>query len=265
MVNKNRQNDLIDWRILAFRIAKDCKSPSGKTLKKGTPVYGFTNTKEQSGKLVGYHSFNPLAITLSVAIEACNNASKIFNSLSYTAGVAHQTEYGVCDKYIKDSSLKHLYDAYEYFQIMLTFSFKAIENFCDDVIFFYDKDPITITVDGEDKNYSKARLIKKEKTDFKLTKVLPYIRDIKSPETSQKLWKRYQSLRTLRNATIHLRPTKDISKQLDKDSIMFNFYKGNFHKYPTTSIKMIIYFLENVEEDDWLIQSLNVAKDMIKI
>lgn len=163
---------LDDWRIEAsaeITTGVPPTFPGGPSFKPGDTVQLVTVSKNADGKLIGFIAPSATALALSIATRAAKCAMNIRNRLEYRASISPMGTVQMVDS--KESS--GLFDFFEHCMISVTFSFQAIEVFCNHTISRNLKEPLKIKRRKTTEEMSPKVIERKISTEDKLGYVLP--------------------------------------------------------------------------------------------
>lgn len=250
----------VDWRIQAIaRLAKDLPPayPGGPSHKAGAIIYPSTVTRESKGNTIGFIRPSPTALALSIAIKASKKAVKLRQTIAFEDVV---TPHG-SGKSVAKENTPHLYDYFEYCMIAVTFSFQALETFCNDMIAKNLKGTYSLQRRNSVKKVSADELQRIPPTEEKLSTILPDILKIESPK-SKKVWQNFKELKRTRDTTIHLKTYDAYSQgKIDKESLFYEFFRTEADEFPRFALEMIKFFTNSKEAGPWLELARNQISD----
>jgi len=239
-----------DWRIQAVTtLAKDVPAayPGGPSHKAGAPVYLVSTAKHNEYNSIGFVTPNHPALALNIALGASKNANRLKQTLAFK-DVATPTGSG---KSVAQENLPHLYDFFEQCMVSATFSFQALESYCNSVIQSEAKEPIERKRKRKWISGLPNEAERKLSTEEKVTNVIPKLLDIPTPK-GKKYWLGFKTLKATRDATIHLKSSDMYNpKHTDEVSLFFYFLNNDIMLFPTTSFGLIYYFLEVKKIPRW--------------
>ncbi|HEX9002673.1 MAG TPA: hypothetical protein VGB07_22390 [Blastocatellia bacterium] len=243
-----------DWRIqAATRLAADVPSafPGGPSHKTGTPVYLVTTTTNPKKQPVSFVTPSAVALALSVAMRVSVEAESLASKLQFEE-VVTPTGKG---KSVKNQDLGLLYDYFEHCMIAVTFSFQALETYCNHVI--VDKLKYNFSLQRRDgiKSFTPAELERGVSTEEKLSVVLPSLLGVGTPK-GKKVWQDFVTLKRARDSTIHLKssdqyPNTPPTNIVDEENLFFQFLNKKPKDFPKSAIHLIKYFLDQKELPRW--------------
>lgn len=237
-----------DWRIVTTgRLAHDLPAafPGGPSHKAGASVRLATLVETKQGELVSFELPSATALAFSIALRASHEAKELRSSFSFRQIPSPKGPA----KSVAPESAPQLFDFLEKCMIAASFSFQALEVFCNHVISRELKEPFRLK---RGKRWDTLRPIEIERhisTRMKLSHVLPIIREVENP-TETKLWSRYDALEHARNSTIHLKSADQDA--IDADTLYHKFLHGNPVDYPKTASDIITYFTPKMRPT-WLL------------
>jgi hypothetical protein len=226
-----------DWRIAGVvTLAKDMAAayPGGPSHKAGRPMYQLTLTKDSSGTPIGFTTPSPVALALSIAITAASRAVALRETVAFRDVI---TPSGP-GKSVAHENLPHLYDYFECCMVTVAFSFQALEVFCNETI--------ATRVSG---THELRR--RNESTEEKLAQILPGILGTESPKVKG-VWQRFKELKRIRDTTIHLKQHDAYSGDIDRESLLYQFFQRRMDRYPSIAVEMIDFFAVGVKQPRWL-------------
>lgn len=132
-----------------------------------------------------------------------------------------------------------LFDFFEQCMIATTFSFQALEVFCNQTISWELKQPTKVMYRGKTTEMTPAEIERRLSTSEKLAGVLPRVKGVQTPK-GQAIWQRYLKLQEARDATIHLKYKDQVPAA--SDALFFQFLSRRVADYPKTAADMIRHF-----------------------
>ena len=102
--------------------------PGGPSHKAGSVLCLTTLTRDSKGNLIDFLTPSPIALALSIAIKASKRAIKLRQTIAFVDVV---NPHGPAKMTTKVSTL---FDYFECCMVVVTFSFQALEVFCNDMI-----------------------------------------------------------------------------------------------------------------------------------
>lgn len=254
MLNDEMKDDdgFGDWRIAAAsRLAKDLPAdfPGGPSHKAGAAVYQSSLVVTESGENIGFLTPSATAMAFNIAIHASEKAMQLYSLLSYDIVL---TPNGL-GKTISNDKSKELYDFFEQCMIVASFSYQALETFCNHTIIRELTDPIEIKRRNKRVIFTPPELERMLSTSEKLSLVLPKIKGIPTPK-GKIVWEPFKRLEEARDSTTHLK-SKD-QATVTKESLFFQFLSHQSTRYPKAAADMVRYFVRE-KEPRWL-KLLNV-------
>lgn len=245
-----KSDGLGDWRIAAVTIlAEDLPAtfPGGHSHKAGAPVYQTDHVQNSKGEFIGFIAPSATAMAFHIAIEASKKALGLYDMLTYDDVL---TPHGPGKSISKERS-GELFDFFEQCMISATFSFQALETFCNHTIVRELKQPM------EFKRYEKCIILNPQEIerqlsiDEKLATVLPKIKNVETPK-GKKVWEQFKVLKDARDSTIHLKSIDQYSANTtEKETLFFQFLNHKAVEYPLSAEVMIQYFVGN-NKPRWL-------------
>lgn len=250
-----------DWRIYGgATLTADVPEayPGGPSHKKGSPVYPIMRSQNQDGNSFSFIKPSVPALALNIAIKAAKEASKQQKRISYNRIVSPKG-YSLN---ITPQNTPILYDFFESFMVSLIFSIQAIDIFSNTVIAQnLKKGTLSVKVKTKVKHYNSQQLQENFGIEYKLNEILPKILKINSLSVENKeIWDHFLELHRIRNRITHMK-TEDFKFDDSKeDSLFYEFFKNDPKLLPKTTLELINYFSEGVNNSDW-IESANSYLD----
>ena len=243
-------NGLGDWRIqAATRLAKDVPAayPACPSHKSGSPVYLVTATRDSRGDCVGFTTPSPTALALSIAASAGKRAVDLRATLVLRDV---PTPYG-SGRMVAHENLPHLFNYFEQCMITVSFSFQALETFCNDIIANKVGGTFQLARRGKPAEVSPDELQRIAATEEKLATVLPAVLGLKSPK-GRKVWQDFKELKRVRDTTTHLKSYEALNRDIDEESLFYQFFRLDVDKFPRSALSMMEYFVVPGQEPRWL-------------
>jgi hypothetical protein len=145
-----------------------------------------------------------------------------------------------------------LFDFFEQSMISVTFSFQALEAFCNHTINRNLKAPMKVKRRKGEEQLSPAEIERRLSTEEKLGKILPKILGMPTP-SGKAVWEKMVNLQKVRDATIHLKGLDQYPKTgIDKTTLFFQLLNHDPLEFPEGAISLISYFFEGKEKPRWL-------------
>src|SRR5215212_8494768 len=123
----------VDWRIrIVTHLTQDVAPayPGGPSHKAGALVVQSTPGKDAKGQAMGFATPSAVGLALSLAIRASEEAAGLRTALNRTRSVSPFGESAS----VTMESIPDLYDFFERCMTSVTFSFQALEGYCNEVI-----------------------------------------------------------------------------------------------------------------------------------
>lgn len=245
-----KDDGLGDWRIaVATRLAEDLlvAFPGGPSHKTGAPVCQAELIQNSKGEFIGFIAPSATAMAFHIAIEASKKALGLYDMLTYD-GVF--TPHGPGKSISKERS-GELFDFFEQCMISATFSFQALETFCNHTIVRELKQPMEFKRREKNIILNPQEIERQLSTDEKLATVLPKIKNVPTPK-GKKVWEQFKVLKDARDSTIHLKSIDQYSANTTrKETLFFQFLNHKAVEYPLAAEAMIQYFVGN-NKPRWL-------------
>jgi hypothetical protein len=243
-----------DWRIeTVVRVRGDQTLPSGQLAKDGTLGWKTTVTEDKLYGPVAFPTPNPIALLLDIALMSAIKAKNARKSITYPT---------VSDSGSRSAEVAHaplLYEYFEHCMITVVFAFQSIELFANHSIWNKAKGPLTIQRDGKNKTFTLDQVERRLSTDEKIVQVLPQLMHKKIDDKSE-LWKRYASLKKVRDSVVHLKSGDHyVRGKIDVDSVYYNCLKVDPVVFPSTCVSLMRHFISRGDQR-WL----DAAEDYLK-
>jgi hypothetical protein len=243
-----------DWRIEAVTtIAQDVPPafPGGPTFNTGDRLYLTTLTRTSNGELIGFTTPNTSALALNVAFSAAKRANELKGQFNYKAG---PSPFGTSNSIPSDQH-GELFSYFEDSLVSVTFSFQALEAFCNYSISQTWRQPVEVKKRKKEELLHHEVAEREVSTEDKLKSILPKIYRVPTP-SGKALWERFVKLKRARDACVHIkyRDQYPLGSQLDEQSLFFQFLDNDPLSFPEAATEMIGYFYSNQEKPRWLQQ-----------
>ena len=235
-----------DWRIAAAtRLTADVPAafPGGPSYKAGTPVYQATHI-ERNGGYFGFTLPSAPAMAFNVAIDSNKCAMVILRSLEFHDTLTPDGQ----GKGVSHDHIENLYNFFERCMISATFSFQALEAYCNHAILTKLKESMVINRGGKKVQMSPSEIERQLPTPEKLSVVLPKLYGVPTPK-GKKVWEPYKRLQAARDSTIHLKAYDQYASY--NESLFVKFLDGEFNEYPSAAANMIRHFVGD-DRPRWL-------------
>jgi len=248
-------DDLGDWRIEAVtRLAQDVPPafPGGPSFKTGDRLYLTTLTRTSKNELIGFTTPNASALALNVASSAARRAVELKAQFSFKSG---PSPFGTSN-YIPSDQNDLLFSFFESSLVCVTFSFQALEAFCNYSISRMWRKPVEFKKRKKKETLDHETAEREISTEDKLKSVLPTIYDVPTP-SGKALWERFIKLKRARDACVHIKYQDQypLRSQIDQESLFFQFLDNDSASFPEVAAEMIAYFYTKQEQPRWLQQS----------
>ena len=150
-----------------------------------------------------------------------------------------------------------LCDYFEQCMIAVTFSFQALETFCNHVIANELKGTFNLQRRKEVITVTPIELERLAATEEKLAIVLPQLLARATPK-GKKVWDDFVRLKRARDSTIHLKSSDQYPPggTIDKDSLFYQFLNRNATDFPKWAISMIKYFVLGSKLPRWFLEPM---------
>lgn len=251
-----------DWRLQGVtRIAQDISAayPGGPSHKAGTPLYLVTSTRGTGDKPIGFVTPNSTALALNIAIKASIESTKLLPLVIFEKVITPEGP----GRSVKNAG--PLFDYFESCMISVTFSFQALETFCNWEIADKVKGALTVRRDKGEETIVADEIERKLSTEEKLHLILPNLLGKDSPK-GKKVWENFKKLKRARDSIVHIKsidqyPNRRHLGRVDQDSLYFVFLNNKMTIFPKAAIEMIHYFYNGSDGDPrWLEKPIEFAK-----
>ena len=244
--------DSLDWRVDAVStLEQDLPpaSPGGHSFKAGDLVYLTTLARTSKGEIFSFAAPNVSAMALNIAFSAARSANELRQQISYQTC---SSQWGTAQAVAPDQ-LETLFAFIENCIVCVTFSFQALEAFCNYSISRNWRKPIEI------KRKKKKELLNHEETERqlsteeKLKSVLPKIYNKPTP-AGKAIWERFIEIKKARDSCIHIKYRDQCSngQTIDEGSLFFHFLGNDPTIFPSVAKEMITYFYAQEDRPRWM-------------
>jgi len=244
-----------DWRFEAIAtIAEDIPEayPGGPSHKAGARLLLTTVTRNAKGELVGFVTPSATALALNIAITAAKKAQEVRPNVPYTSGPSPDGPV----LSVPAGSSAALFDYFEHCMVSVTFSFQALESFCNHSINRNLTAPLKVKRRRGEEILSVEEIERKLSTEEKLGKVLPKILGVPTP-SGKAVWEKLVQLQKVRDATIHLKGFDQYPMgNMETHSLFFQLLNHDPLEFPDAAIALINYFHEDRAKPRWLSMTL---------
>jgi len=238
-MNKKNINEY-DWRLQAITtIVEDTISPTGKPIKKGTPVI-LLHPLKINNRRIEIYTPSPIAMFLNLSNNYYQNSLNLFNFKEF--------------KDPRNYNEEQLFNSLECYMASIIFAYTAVETFSNYSI----PNNYEFKKLREDKKcletYDKEEIEKNIKLDLKIDCILSGIYKV-STFKGTFLWENYLSLKKIRDRIIHLK-SKDTKYDLkDPCNHLWNdlINNGELINYTKKAKEIIEYFYSD-KKPRWLIK-----------
>ena len=255
-----QDDNLGDWRIQAVsRLLRDVPAhyPGGPSHPAGTPVFQSTVVRDPRGGSNGFTTPSATALALNIAMKASIQANAIRATLAFTDVVGPEGSGWS----VSNDQVPALYDCFEQCLIAATFSFQAIEYYCNHIIARkLEGKPYPLKRKKGIDTVSSDEVERIATTEEKTGVILPDLLAIASPKGKQ-VWGRFVDLKRVRDASVHLKsvdqyPHRGPTYNIDDASVFAKFLFTDTKEYPKAAIATIRYFYPVGTPPSWLSEAL---------
>ncbi|MEW9798883.1 hypothetical protein [Alteromonas sp. CYL-A6] len=241
-------DDLGDFRFAAVtRITADVPAayPGGPSHKAGTPLYLSSLVLNEKNKWISFNLPSSAAMALNKALKAASEANILFKKIEYLE-VATPEGPGLA---VKSHCHTMLFDYFEECMAAVTFSFQALELFCNHTISRHLKEGMEMKRKKKREFMSPSELERQISTDEKLSVVVPKALKVSTPK-GKRPWESFKKLKQARDATIHMKYSDQ--QIMDKDTLFFQFLNTeDVYIFPEAAAQMLRWFAKD-KEPRWL-------------
>jgi len=178
-------DDLGDWRIEAITtITQDVPPafPGGPSIKAGDHCYLTTLTRTSKNELIGFTTPNASALAMNLAFSAARRAVELKAQFSFKPGLS---PFGTSNS-ITSAQNDLLFTFFENSLVSVTFSFQALEAFCNYSISRTWRKPVEVKKGKKRETLHHEAAERSISTEDKLKSILPKIYDV--PTESPRIW-----------------------------------------------------------------------------
>jgi hypothetical protein len=242
-----------DWRMeLVTHLAEAIPSayPGGPSHEKGTLLYASFNIKTSDNQRISFAAPNAVAMLLNLAMTAANSASEMRQHLEFKNGFDPD---GAC-KVVPLEGTQATFAMFEQSLAAITFSFLALEAYCNYIISRNWKQPVKVKrKKGKMEELSHTDAERFLSTEEKIKSVLPKIFDVPTP-AGKAIWQRFLELKKARDDSVHFKYADQypVGKDIKTDGLFFQIWNTDPHEYPRTAKEVIEYFYQKTSQPDWL-------------
>lgn len=240
-----------DWRIDAVATlaqAVPAAFPGGPSWKPGDRLYLTTVTKTSKGEYIGFKTPNVPAMALNIASQAASRAGQKRSQFTYQEG---PSPWGT-SKTISPRDDGLLFGFFEDCMVSVTFSFNALEAFCNYSISRTWRKPVDVKRKKGRETLHHEEAERALSTEDKLKGTLPKIYDVPTP-AGKAIWDRFLRLKTARDACVHIKYRDQYPmSQVDQESLFFQFLSNDPLEFPRCALAVMEYYFAKQEKPRWL-------------
>ena len=244
-------DDFGDWRIEAVTsITQDVPPafPGGPSFKTGDRLYLTTLTRTSKNELIGFTTPNASSLAMNVAFSAAKRAVELKAQFSFKQG---PSPLGTSSSIASDQN-DLLFSFFESSLVCITFSFQALEAFCNYSISRTWRKPVEVKKGKKKETLHHEAAERSISTEDKLKSILPKIYDVPTP-SGKAIWERFIKLKRARDACVHIKYQDQYPlDQIDQESLFFQFLDNDPLLFPTVAAEMIAYFYSKQNQPRWL-------------
>ena len=247
-------DDLGDWRVEAItRIAQDVPAAfaGGPSFKIGDFLYLTTLTRTSANELIGFTTPNASALAMNVASSAARRAVELKAQFTFKDGLSPWGN----SKSIASDQDDLLFSFFESSLVCVTFSFQALEAFCNYSISRTWRKPVEVKKRKKKEALHHESAEREISTEDKLKSILPRIYDIPTP-SGKAVWERFIKLKRARDACVHIKYQDQypLGAEIDQESLFYQFLNNDPLSFPEAAAELIAYFYSKQEQPRWLRQ-----------
>ncbi|WP_115718824.1 hypothetical protein [Gallaecimonas mangrovi] len=241
------EEELGDWRIAAVTwLTKDVPATSGgaPAHKAGSVVTQAASVKLKNGANLGFTLPSATALALDMAAQSAESSMKLLRQFTWQDVI---TPDGPGFSVAKEDTTE-LFNFFQQCMITSTFSFQALEVFCNQSIGRSVKDAVTVKRRNKRVSMSASELERQLSTSEKLSQILPPLYEVATPK-GKKVWEPFKKLQEARDSSIHFKSSHQYA--VSEDTLYYDFLNGNFQHFPRAAADMISWFYKD-NQPRWL-------------
>lgn len=254
-MTSGRDDAAIDWRTRsATHLTKDVPAayPGGPSHKAGSLVVQATAGSDAKGRNVGFTTPSAVALALSLAMKAANQARELQKQIKHSEVVS---PFGPGTSVTYESTTA-LFDYFEECMTVLAFSFQALEAHCNETISANVTGTYGLSRDKGMRTVTADELERVANTEEKLGTILPAVLGFPTPRGTR-IWNDFVELKRMRDATIHIKSRDSIPKvvqlsDLNEATLFLRFLDVNVLSWVRAATRMIDYFAPKSYAPQWL-------------
>lgn len=253
--------DKTDWRMEAvtqLAEAVPAADPGGPAHEKGSLIYASFNIQTSGGERIGFAAPNAVAMMLNLAMAAARTASEMRQKLEFKDAVSPD---GIC-KVVPLSGTEATFSMFEQSLSAITFSFLALEAYCNYIISRNWKQPVKAKrKKGQMEELSHTDAERLLSTEDKIKNVLPKIFELPTP-AGKAIWERFLKLQKARDDSVHFKYADQypIGARAETSGLFFQIWDTNPYVFPEIAREVIEYFYQKSQRPDWLTHMPAVRK-----
>ena len=242
-----------DWRLEAVAELAEALPPAyhgGPSFEKGSKVCMSFTIQTTNGEQIGFAAPNAVAMTLNLAINAAQSASAARCDLQFRNAPSPD---GVC-KVVPLEGSAAAFSMFEQSLSSITFSFLALEAFCNYEISRNWKQPVTVK--GRKRRVETMSHTDAERTlstEVKIREVMPKIFGVSTP-AGKLIWERFLRLKKARDDSVHFKYADQypVGPKAETEGLFFQVLDNDPHVFPEIAKDVIEYFYQNQSRPQWL-------------
>lgn len=246
------KDNLGDWRIEAVATLAQKVPPAyegGPSFNIGDRLYLTTLTKTSKGELIAFTTPNTSALALNVAFASARSAEALKAQFQYRSG---PSPWGSSKSIVPEQN-PLLFSFFEHCLICVTFSFQTLEAFCNYSLSRTWRKPVEVKRKKAKETIHHEIAERELSTEEKLKSLLPKIYGVPTP-AGKAIWDKFIKLKRARDACVHIKyhDQYPLSREIDQESLFFQFLDNDPLLFPATAKSLIEYFFANQQRPRWL-------------
>lgn len=253
-----------DWRTAVHaRVAKNDPPDPNPEFEPGSLVVVVNIGMAHRGGFASFPQPSASAMALNIASQAAERAMHLQPQISFDEVPKGFGEQRLVT--VTADTLPILFDYFEQCMLASTFSFQALEAYCNIVIDSHVRDTYPWP-DGRPERKGQMQAMTSGELEFyvstkdKLKTLLPKLLDMKSPK-DKVVWQAFKRLQRLRNDTVHInganQTTRSEQGEIPETTLFMGFINATVTDWPKDAVNMINYFDRRSEQWPWLQHELD--------
>lgn len=231
----------------------------------GSLGVGTTMGRNAEKQLVSIPTPSAVALPLVLAIKSSKQAHELRERWrQFERPPSSPSPFGPVTS-VDLNEISILYDYFEHCMVVITFSFQAVEAYCNEVIGWYQTDSFTYKRGNTFRELSPREQERQLSTTDKLSLILPSVLDRKNP-SGTKIWSDFIELKRWRDSSVHPKsfdaaPKVRQASDLDDPTFFIRLMDAKTISWVRAAVRMIDYFAVETLTGEWL----NDAKQDLQI